>query len=159
MKKIVNGKLYNTNEATPICSWREAASVFGIEIEAQFTLYREKVAVKPSEGLKLSSYGSVSDWEVKRDDSKGEFFLAVQTGGCYGKGRIRPLGVEEARRLFEEHSDLDYGLEDEYERYFGVRPQKPVLEQLKEAFGAGAEAMRKLRSEEEAKKRSAEEPM
>ena len=153
MKKVVNGKLYDTNEATTVCSWRETASMFGVEVEAQFTLCREKVAGKPSEGLELTSWGGVSDWDVKKDDSKGEFFLAVQVGGYNGKGRVRPLGVDEARRIFEEHTESDYGVEDEYERYFGVRPQKPLLDQFKEAFRAGAEAKQK-QYEEEAKKRA-----
>ena len=143
MKKIVNGRLYDTSGAATVCSWRKTTTAFGVEIEAQFTLCREKVAEKPSEGLKLSTWGGVSDRDVKKDESKGDFFLAVQVGGCCGKGRIRPLGVDEARRVFEEHSDNDYSLEDDYAKYFGVRPQKPVLEQLKEAFEAGAEAQRK----------------
>ena len=53
MKKIVNGRLYDTGEAVAVCSWRETAAVFGIEVEAKFTLCREKVADKPMEGLKL----------------------------------------------------------------------------------------------------------
>lgn len=154
MKKVVDGKLYDTNWATTVCSWRETGSVFGVEVEAQFTLCREKVAEKPQEGLKLAAWGGVSDWDVKQDDSKGEFFLAVQVGGSCGKGRIRPVGVDEARRIFEEHVDSDYELEDMYERYFGVRPQKPLLEQVKEAFLAGAEAKRKQYEEEQAKKGS-----
>lgn len=43
-------------------------------------------------------------------------------------------------------------MEDEYLKYFGVRPQKPILAQLKEAFAAGAEAKQKQYEEEEAKK-------
>ena len=44
MKKIVNGRLYDTGEAVTVCSWRETAAVFGIKVEAKFTLCREKVA-------------------------------------------------------------------------------------------------------------------
>lgn len=156
MKKIVNGKLYDSSEATTVCSWRETAHVFGLEIEAQFTLCREKVAGKPLEGLKLvGSWGGVSDWDVEKDCSKGEFFLAVQAGGGFGKGRICPLSVDEARRLFEEHTDSEYSLEDTYEKFFNIRPRKPLLEQVKEAFRAGAEARQRQYEEEEAKKRAA----
>ena len=158
MKKIVNGKLYDTGEALTVCSWRETGSLFGLEIVAQFTLCREKVAVKPSEGLTLGSWGGVSDLDVKKDASKGEFFLAVQADGMYdSKGRIRPLCIEEARRIFEEHADSDFGLEDAYERYFGVRPQKPILVQLREAFQAGAEAKRKQYEKEESERKQREE--
>lgn len=155
MKRVVDGRLYDTSEAVAVCSWRETDSLFDLRLEAQFTLYREKVAAgKPLEGLKLESWGGVSDWDVKKDASKGGFFLAVQLDGIdHGPGRIRPLGVEEARRLFEEHTDSDWYVEDDYEKYFGVRPQQPLLEQLKEAFKAGAEA-KKRQYEEEAKNRS-----
>lgn len=155
MMKIVNGRLYDTAEATAVCSWRETATLFGIEIEAKFTLCREKVAEKPMEGLKLDSWGGVSDWDVKSDASKGDFFLATEISGTYGKGRIRPVDVEEARRIYEEHSGAGFGLEDEYQKYFGVRPRKSDLEMLKEAFEAGAKAKQK-QYEEEAKKRSSE---
>ena len=30
MKKIVNGRLYDTGEAVAVCSWRETAAVFGL---------------------------------------------------------------------------------------------------------------------------------
>lgn len=154
MKGIVDGKLYDTAEATAVCSWRETASLFGIELEALFTLCREKVAVKPLEGLKLAPWGGVSGHGVEIDASKGGFFLAVQVGGSFGKGRIRPVCVGEARRIFEEHAGSDWTIEDDYEMYFGVRPQKPAFAQLKEAFEAGAEAKRKQYEEEEAKRRS-----
>lgn len=154
MKKVVNGKLYDTSEATVVCSWRETGSLFGINLVVLFTLYREKVADKPLDGLKLTSWGDVSDFDVKTDDSQGEFFLAVQVDGAYGKGRIRPLCVDEAKRAFEEHVDSEYDLEDSYEKYFGIRPRKPALKQLKEAFMAGAEAKQRQYEEEQAKKGS-----
>ena len=154
MKKIVNGRLYDTGEAVAVCSWRETAAVFGIEVEAKFTLCREKVADKPMEGLKLGSWGGVSDWDVKSDGSKGDFFLAMEIAGTYGKGRIRPVDADEARRRYEEHSDSSYNMEDMYLRYFGVRPQKPILAQLKEAFAAGAEAKQKQYEEAEARKKA-----
>lgn len=154
MKKIVNGKLYDTDEATVVCSWRETGALFGVEIETTFTLFREKVAENPLEGLELLSFNAVSDWKVKKDVAKGEFFLAVQVGGSVGNGRIRPLGFDEARHIFEEHTDSsEWQLEDDYENYFGVRPQKPLFDQIKEAFKAGANA-RQMQYEEEAKKRS-----
>ena len=156
MKKIVNGRLYDTQEAIIVCSWHETATVFGIEVEVNFSLCREKVAEKPTDGLKLATWGGVSDYDVKKDASKGDFFLATQVGGSYGPCRIRPLDVDEARRVYEEHTDSDYTLEDEYQKYFGVRPRKSDLEMLKEAFKAGAEAKQKQYEEEQAKKRSTE---
>ena len=152
MKKIVNGRLYDTDNATVVCSWNETSTVFGIGVGVDFMLYRENVAEKPMEGLKLYSWGGVSDWDVKKDASKGDFFLAIKLFG--DRGRIRPVDIDEARRLFEEHTTLDYGLEDEYEKYFGIRPVKPILGQLKEAFAAGAAAKQKLYEEEEAKRKA-----
>lgn len=152
MKKIVNGRLYDTDNATIVCSWRESTTVFGLTVEVDFMLYRENVAEKPMEGLKLYSWGGVSDWNVKKDASKGDFFLATKF--CGDQGRIRPVDVDEARRIFEEHTTSDYGVEDDYERYFGVRPAKPMLAQLKEAFAAGAAAKQKQYEEEEAKRKA-----
>lgn len=152
MKKIVNGRLYDTDNATTVCSWHETVVVCGIDVGVDFMLYRENVAEKPLEGLKLYSWGGVSDWDVKKDASKGDFFLATKI--CGDKGRIRPVDADEARRIFEEHTTSDYCLEDDYERYFGIRPMKPILGQLKEAFAAGAAAKQKLYEEEEAKKKA-----
>lgn len=152
MKRVVNGRLYDTDDATLVCSWSESTTVFGLTVEVNFKLYRENVAEKPVEGLKLYSWGGVSDFEVKKDASKGGFFLATKLCGDH-QGRIRPVDVDEARRIFEEHTTLDYSLEDEYEKYFGIRPVKPVLAQLKEAFAAGAAAKQK-QYEEEAKRKA-----
>lgn len=150
MKRIVNGKLYDTTEAITVCSWVETGSLFGVDLEANFTLYREKVSGRPSEGLKLEPWGGISDYDVKKDPTKGEFFFAVEINGTYGKGHIRPVSTDEARRIFEEHNTgSDWNIEDEYEKYFGARPQKPLLEQLKEAFKAGAAAKQKQYEEAE----------
>lgn len=155
MKKIVNGRLFDTQEAIVVCSWREMSMVFGVDIEARFELCREKVAEKPTDGLKLSSWGDVLDSDVEKDESKGDFFLAMWVGGPCGPCRIRPLDVDEARRVFEAHTDSDYNLEDKYQKYFGVRPRKSDLEMVKEAFKAGAEAKKRQYEEEEAKKAEA----
>lgn len=152
MKRIVNGRLYDTDNATVVCSWRESTTAFGFAVEVAFTLYRENVAEKPAEGLKLYSWGGVSDFEVKKDATKGDFFLALAVKLCGDLGRIRPVEADEARRIFEDHVNSEYGLEDDYEKYFGIRPMKPVLEQIKEAFAAGAAAKQKQYEEEEAKK-------
>lgn len=153
MKRIVNGRLYDTDNATVVCSWRETTKIFGLDVEVAFMLYRENVAEKPMEGLKLYSWGGVSDFEVKKDASKGDFFLATRI--CDGDhGRISPVAVDEARRMFEDHATSEYSMENDYEKYFGVRPAKPVLAQLKEAFAAGAAAKQKQYEEEEAKRRA-----
>lgn len=140
MKKIINGKLYDTYKSYTICSWTKQVDIFGVDIKALFTLHREKVTNDPLEGLTLCSWGGVSDSGVKIDESKGEFFLSVVVGGF---GKITPLTVDQARRTFEEHSELDYSLEDTYEKYFGVKPTVNSFEQIKAAFKAGAEAKQK----------------
>lgn len=154
MKKIVNGKLYDTNEATTVCSWRKTGEVFGIDVEVLFTLCREKVAGNPLEGMKLESWGGVSDYEVVKDESRGDFFLVTQIDAS---GKIRPVDVDEAKRIFEEHTACDYSVEGEYQKYFGVRPRKSDLEMLKEAFKAGAEAKQKQYEEAEAARKKAAE--
>lgn len=151
MKKIVNGRLFDTSEAISVVSWTETAFVFGIGLEVRFKLMREKVSAKPSEGLKLLSWGGVSDYDVVKDESRGDFFLVTQIGLDYGK--IRPVDVDEAKRIFEEHTSCDYSVEDDYQKYFGVRPRKSDLEMLKEAFKAGAEAKQKQYEEAEAARR------
>lgn len=156
MKKIVNGRLYDTDGAISVVSWNETSYVAGIPVDVRYTLHRKKTPCEdPLKTLKVGQWGGVSDWDVKVDVSKGEFFLAVQIGSFYNDlGTVRPLDDDEARRLFEEHSS-GYGIEKEYERYFGTKPSTTEYESLKEAFAAGAEAQRKLA--EETARKAAEE--
>lgn len=156
MKKVVNGRLYDTGEAVAVVSWSETSYVAGIPVDVKYTLCRKKTPNgDPLKTLKVGSWGGVSDWDVEIDVSKGEFFLAVQVGGCCSDlGTIRPLDDDEARRLFEDHSS-GYGVETEYEKYFGTKPSTTEYENLKAAFAAGAEAQRKLA--EETARKAAEE--
>ena len=140
MKKIINRKLYDTYNSNDICSWTKQVDVFGVDVKAIFTLHREKVTNNPLEGLTLHSWGGVSTSDVKVDESKGEFFLSVVVGGF---GKITPLNADQARRIFEEHSELEYSLEEDYEKYFGIKPAGTSFEQIKAAFKAGAEAKQK----------------
>lgn len=152
MKRIVNGRLYDTGEAVAVVSWSETSYVAGIPVDVKYTLCRKKTPNgDPLKTLKVGSWGGVSDWDVKIDASKGEFFLAVQVGGCCSDlGTIRPLDDGKARRLFEEHFS-GYCVETDYERYFGTKPSTTEYESLKAAFAAGVEAQRKA-AEEAAKK-------
>ena len=140
MKKIINGKLYDTYNSNTVCSWTKQVDIFGVDVKALFTLHREKAANDPLKGLTLCSWGGVSTSDVKVDESKGEFFLSVVVGNF---GRITPLTFDQAKRTFEEHSELDYSLEENYEKYFGVKPAVTSFEQIKAAFKAGAEAKQK----------------
>ena len=140
MKKIINGKLYDTYNSNEICSWTKQVDVFGVDVKAIFTLHRERVTNNPLEGLTLSSWGGVSTSDVKVDESKGEFFLSIVIGGF---GKITPLTFDQAKRTFEEHSELEYSLEEDYEKYFGIKPAVTGFEQIKAAFKAGAEAKQK----------------
>lgn len=147
MKKIVNGRLFDTYEAVTVVSWNETATVCGIDLEVSFKLMREKVSAKPLEGLKLTTWGGVSDYDVAKDESQGDFFLATQVGDL---GKITPIGVEQAKRIFEERTKDDYGVEAAYKKYFGALPRKSDLEVIKEAFKAGADAKQKQYEEAEA---------
>lgn len=152
MKKIVNGRLYDTVEALSVASWGETSYVAGIPVDVKYTLCRKKTPVgDPLKALKVGPWGGVSDWDVEIDASKGEFFLAVQVGGsCSDLETIRPLDDGEARRVFEERSS-GYCVEEDYEKYFGAKPATTAYEGLKAAFAAGVEAQRKA-AEEAAKK-------
>lgn len=152
MKRIVNGRLYDTGEAISVVSWGETSYVAGTPVDVKYTLCRKKTPNgDPLKTLKVGQWGGVCDWDVKVDVSRGEFFLAVQIGGCCSDlGTVRPLDDGEARRLFEEHYS-GYGVESEYEKYFGTKPDTTEYEGLKAAFAAGAEAQRKA-AEEAAKK-------
>jgi len=146
MRRIVDGRLYDTNEATTLVRWSGNFEVAGIPVEVKYELCRRKVAKgdDPAAQLKVSEYGYVSDYNVATDPGRGEFFLAVSIGNGYDDnlGRVQPLTDTEARQLFERHSG-GYGVADEYRKYFGVDPlaADPYV-QMKTLFSKGVEAER-----------------
>lgn len=98
MKKIINGKVYDTNKAQIVCAWDNG--IYGDFDSLEETLYRKRT---------------------------GEFFLhgsggartmyATSTGGNSWAGgeKILPISYEEARQWAEEHLAAEA-----YEAAFGA---------------------------------------
>lgn len=94
MRKIINGKLYDTATATKMAEWSNAGSWNDFS-HVEETLYRKKT---------------------------GEYFLHGEGGARtqYAKRveQIMPISIEEAQKWAEEHLDGDG-----YERIFGPVPE------------------------------------
>ena len=98
MRKVINGKLYDTTTARHVADWSEGyPSDFRYVSE---TLYRKKTGeyFVHGEGGAMSAYR----------ESCGQ-------NQWMGGEAIRPLGYDEARAWMERHADAD-----EYEREFGI---------------------------------------
>lgn len=118
MKKIVNGKVYDTDMATQVVWWSEEANVSGITVKVKITLnraYYPKDGVDPEDAIKVYSWGGVSVDTDKVDMTKGEFFLSYDIGSCdESSKRIVPISDAEAKSIVEERCSFD-----EYVRLFG----------------------------------------
>lgn len=141
MKKVVDGKLYDTADATTVTYWRETSTLWcGIPVSVRFDLLRRRtLACSAEEALakmKPTEWGGVSTYDVPKDDGRGEFFVAKYIENN-GPGVIVPVTAEQARRLFEEHTDEDWGVEDAYRRFFGDCAHDDQLADLKKAFEKG----------------------
>lgn len=99
MKKIINGKVYDTNTATRVAQWEymEDAGNFGYSSEE---LYRKKTGefFIHGKGGPMTKYA----------ESTGE-------NNWRGGEKIIPLSYEAAQKWAEEHMDGD-----EYEKIFGA---------------------------------------
>lgn len=98
MRKVIKGKLYDTDKATRVASWSDGyASDFRFVAEA---LYRKRTGeyFLHGEGGPMSRYA----------ESCGQNQWA-------GGEAIRPLTYDEAREWMEGHADAD-----EYEAEFGI---------------------------------------
>ena len=97
MKKIINGKKYDTFAATEVCSYDNGCTY------SDFNFVEEVLFLK----------------------NTGEFFIygkggpaskySERCGSIYcGGSEIKPVTIEEAKAFFERHGDAD-----EYEKFFG----------------------------------------
>lgn len=98
MKKIINGKVYDTETAKKLGYWENMADVRDFHQFCE-TLYRKKTGefFLHGEGGPMTQYAQT-----------------VGTNSWSGGERIMPMSFEEARQWAEEHLDSD-----EYEEIFG----------------------------------------
>ena len=118
MKKIVNGKVYDTDMATPVVKWSEETNVSGITVKVIITLnraYYPKDGVAPEDALKVYSWGGISVDTDKIDTTKGKFFLSYDIGSYdESSKRTVPISDAEAKSIVEERCSFDT-----YVRLFG----------------------------------------
>ena len=98
MRKIINGKSYDTEKATEVGCWSNNLSTRDFH-HCTETLYRKRTGeyFLHGEGGAMSKYAR-----------------AIDTNSWSGSEDIKPLTVEEARRWAEKNLDAD-----EYEAEFG----------------------------------------
>lgn len=117
MKKVVNGRVYDTNMAETVTSWKEESHVAGVKVTVSIALNRKytlKDGVTPDDALKVSVWGVSTDRD-KIDKAKGEFFLSFETGSWDEETkRIVPVSDGQAKKIVEERCSFD-----EYVSLFG----------------------------------------
>lgn len=156
MKKIVDGRVYDTDMAATVTSWKEENHVAGVKVTVSVRLNRKyvlKEGVAPEDALKVSSWGGVSTDCEKVDKTRGEFFLSFETGSWDEESkRIVPVSDDEAKQIVEKRCSFE-----EYVRWFGD-PRGLVVtpEAVRKAIDARStkayEEERKLKEERDAAK-------
>ena len=118
MKKVVDGKVYDTDMAASVTTWKEESYVSGVKVTVSVRLNRKyvlKEGVAPEEALKVSSWGGVSTDSKKVDKTRGEFFLSFETGSWDEETkRIVPVSDDEAKRIVEKRCSFE-----DYVSWFG----------------------------------------
>ena len=118
MKKVVNGRVYDTDMAATVTSWKEESHVAGVKVTVSVRLNRKyvlKEGVAPEDALKVTSWGGVSTDGEKVDKTRGEFFLSFETGSWDEESkRIVPVSDDEAKEIVEKRCSFE-----EYVRLFG----------------------------------------
>lgn len=161
MKKVVNGRVYDTDAASTVLSWMEDSYVAGLHVAVQYRLnrmYQLKEGIPPEDAVKLTSWGSADISLDKVDRSRGEFFISVEFGGwAEDSRRIQPISDDEAKAIIERHASYE-----EYVRWFGdPRGLAPTLDAVRKAIDArsakACENERRLTAERDAAKARVEE--
>ena len=118
MKKIVDGRVYDTDMAASVATWTEEGCVAGVKVKVTVRLNRKyvlKEGVAPEDTLTVSSWGGVSADVGKVDATRGEFFLSYETGSWNEESkRIVPVSDDQARQIVERRCSFE-----EYIRQFG----------------------------------------
>lgn len=111
MKKVVNGQVYDTDQAETVTSWNEESHVAGVKVKVGVKLNRKyvlKEGVPPEEALKAHSWGGITIDHEKIDKAKGEFFLSFETSSWDEESkRIVPVSDEQAKEIVEKRCSFD----------------------------------------------------
>lgn len=111
MKKVVNGQVYDTDQADTVASWNEDGCVAGVKLKVSVKLNRKYVlneGVAPEDAIKVHSWGGISIDRDKTDPAKGEFFLSYETGSWDEESkRIVPVSDEQAKEIVERRCSFD----------------------------------------------------
>ena len=99
MKKIINGKVYDTEKAARVASWSNGGTWRDFR-HLEETLYRKKTG----EFFLFGEGGPMTQYAER-----------VEQNGWIGGSRIMPMSYAEAQKWAEEHLDGD-----EYEAIFGA---------------------------------------
>ena len=111
MKKVVNGQVYDTDQADAVASWNEEGCVAGIKLKVSVKLNRKyvlKEGVAPDDAVKVSSWGGISTDREKIDKAKGEFFLSYESSSWDEESkRIVPVSDGQAKEIVEKRCSFD----------------------------------------------------
>ena len=127
MKKIINGKVYDTDTARELGSWANMADRRNFS-QFEETLYRKKTG-------EFFLYGE--------GGPASKYAQAVGQNEWSGGSRIMPLDFSEARQWAEEHLDAD-----EYESIFGEVSEDGSRVQVCYSLSAAAAETIKRRASE-----------
>lgn len=118
MKKVVGGRVYDTDMAATVTTWNEESCVAGVKVKVSVKLNRMYVLkedVAPEDALKVSSWGGVSTDREKVDTTRGEFFLSFETRSWDEESkRIVPVSDDEAKQIVEKRCSFE-----DYIHWFG----------------------------------------
>lgn len=118
MKKIVDGRVYDTDMAALVAVWKEESCVAGVMLTTSVKLYRKyvpKEGVAPEAALKVYPWGGVSADSEKVDTTRGEFFLSFETGSWDEESkRVVPVSDNQAKSIVEKRCSFD-----DYIKLFG----------------------------------------
>lgn len=118
MKKVVNGQVYDTEMASHVTSWKEESCLAGVTVTASITLNRKyslKEGVAPEDAIKVTSWGSITIDSNKVDQTRGEFFLSIESGLWDEEAkRIVPVTDDQAKQIVEKRGSFE-----DYVRWFG----------------------------------------
>ena len=133
MKKIITGRIYDTDTATELGTWWSSSDVL------DFSHVEEKLYRKRTGEHFLYGYGG----------PMSKYARAEGQNSWTGGERIMPMSYDEARTWAEEHLDADdyeaaFGevTEDESEYALYVKLPMPVADKLRRIAGQQGKALR-----------------
>lgn len=150
MKKIVGGRVYDSDNAFTVLNWSEESVVSGVKVKVQVRLNRTyclKDGVEAADAVTTTSWGSTVFDKEKLDRTRGEFFLTFETGSWDEESkRVLPVSDEDAKAILEKRGSFD-----DYCKWFGD-PRGPVLTMDAVKKAVDAENTRQYKSRREVEK-------